>query len=55
MNKYKVVLHCKDKIYNYTISDICEAINVFIAKNLIIKRHNKYHNIDKKKTLIYKI
>jgi hypothetical protein len=55
MNKYRVKLYCKDKVYNYTITDVCYTDNVFQAKNIIINKYKAYHNIVKDKTLIYRI
>jgi len=55
MNKYRVKLYCKGKLYNFTITDVCYADNVFQAKDIIINKYKAYHNIVKDKTLIYKV
>ena len=55
MNKYRIILYCKDNLYNYTITDNCIADNVFKARDIIINKYKNYHKIIKNKTLIYKV
>jgi hypothetical protein len=55
MNKYRVKLYCKDKLYDFTITDVCYADDVFKARDIIVNKYKAYHNIIKNKILIYKV